>query len=436
MSRIVKFLAMGVVVFGLSLATAFADSQARIVRLSSIEGNVQIDRATGQGFEKAFANLPVTQAVQLKTGSDGRAEVEFEDGSTLRITPSTVVTFPDLSRASNGGTVSTVQIQEGMAYVNFLGAKDSVLNLAFARERVEVTKPAHLRVDVADTDATIAVFKGDVSVSGESGTFDLSKKQTATFNMADKDRYTVANNLEEDPYDAWDKSQSDYQRKYASNSYVSNSPYSYGASDLNYYGNYMNVPGFGMLWQPYFAGAGWSPYMDGTWMYYPGYGYQWVSGYPWGWMPYHYGNWVYVPTWGWGWQPGGSWAGFNNGTLVSNPPSGFVPPRKPSAPGSTPVVVGRGGSFPTPGSGKKVVIPEGSAGFGIPRGSVRNMGKLSQQVSTKGQASTKLNTTPATTSWPSATSPSSTRIATPSAPRTSSPRISTPHAPSGPHGPH
>ena len=39
---------------------AAADSQARIVRLSDVQGTVQIDKNTGLGFESAFANLPIT----------------------------------------------------------------------------------------------------------------------------------------------------------------------------------------------------------------------------------------------------------------------------------------------------------------------------------------------------------------------------------------
>jgi len=63
-------------------APAFADSQARVVRLSEVQGEVQVERNTGRGFEKAFLNLPITQGLKLQTKHDGRAEVEFEDGST------------------------------------------------------------------------------------------------------------------------------------------------------------------------------------------------------------------------------------------------------------------------------------------------------------------------------------------------------------------
>ena len=52
---------------------SFADSQARIVRLSQVDGDVQIDRNTGQGYEKAFINLPITQGNKLRAGQQARA---------------------------------------------------------------------------------------------------------------------------------------------------------------------------------------------------------------------------------------------------------------------------------------------------------------------------------------------------------------------------
>jgi hypothetical protein len=72
---------------------------------------------------RAFLNLPITQGVKLQTKNDGRAEVEFEDGSTLRITPDTAIEFPQLSLRDSGAKVSAVHLQEGTAYVNFAGAK-------------------------------------------------------------------------------------------------------------------------------------------------------------------------------------------------------------------------------------------------------------------------------------------------------------------------
>ncbi len=45
-----------------------ANSKVRIVRLSEVKGEVQLDRQTGKGFEGAMANLPVIEGSKLKTG--------------------------------------------------------------------------------------------------------------------------------------------------------------------------------------------------------------------------------------------------------------------------------------------------------------------------------------------------------------------------------
>src|SRR6202163_3855452 len=83
-----------------------ADSQARIVRLSDVQGSVQINKNTGMGFENAFLNLPITQGTQIRTHDRGRAEIEFEDGSTLRLTPNTTVEFSALGLSDAGQRIS------------------------------------------------------------------------------------------------------------------------------------------------------------------------------------------------------------------------------------------------------------------------------------------------------------------------------------------
>jgi hypothetical protein len=379
--------------------SAFADSQARVVRLSDVQGDVKVDRNTGQ-YEKAFLNLPITQGTKVQTKSDGRAEVEFEDGSTLRVTPDTVIDFPQLSLRDSGAKVSAVHLQEGTAYVNFAGAKDDEFTLTFGHEKISLAHSAHLRIEMGDTVATLAVFNGDVQVEGDSGNVAVSKNHTASFDLTDDDRCTLAKNLEPDPFDAWDKEQNQYHQQYASNSYSSYSPYAYGTSDLNYYGSFSNVAGYGTVWQPYFAGAGWDPFMNGAWAFSPGFGYGWVSAYPWGWTPYHYGSWVYLPTGGWAWQPGGSWAGWTQPRII-HPPSNFTLPQPPSSSGQGIVVVNRGGSMPVqPGrSSNRLEISKNSAGLGIPRGGIKNLNQLSSTVQQQGLATAKVHTAPVGISW-------------------------------------
>ncbi len=422
---------------------ALADSQARIVRLSDVQGSVQIDKNTGLGFENAFLNLPVTQGAQIKTHDRARAEIEFEDGSTLRLTPNTTVLFSTLGLSDAGKRISVINLVEGMAYVNWLGKDEVTLN--FSREKLTLDHAAHFRVDTSTEVANLAVFKGDINVDGPAGALVVPKKKTAAFDAADNDKYKLANNIEEAPLDSWDQESNSYHDQYAKNN---SAPYGYGMSDLNYYGAYSNVPGYGMMWQPYFTGVGWDPFMNGAWSFYPGYGYMFASSYPWGWAPYRYGNWMFVPSMGWMWQPGGwnSWLAVPR--YSGAVPSNFRPPVVPVAgtggTGST-VIVGRTG-VGTVVNPSRVVVNAGSAGLGIPRGAFGNLSHMNHQVAKSGFVEVRpapqySTTSPSTSAWPSASSsPSASgRSSGASAPRStmSAPagRSSAPagHASSGPH---
>jgi len=407
---------------------SFADSQARAVRLSNVQGDVQVDRNAGQGYEKAFLNLPLTQGAQVQTGTDGRAEVEFEDGSTLHMTPGSQVEFAQLSLRDSGAKVSTVHLLKGTAYVNYTGAKDDEFALTFGLQKFSLNHAAHVRINMTDNTATVAVFKGDVQVQDPSGTVDVSEKHTATFDLK-QNQSTVAKGITSEPDDAWDKQQEQYHQEYASKSYNNYSPYAYGTSDLNYYGSFFNAPGYGMMWQPYFAGAGWDPFMNGAWAYSPGFGYSWVSGYPWGWTPYNYGSWVFLPGRGWAWQPGGVWS-TRNAPRIIGAPSHFVTPQAPSGSGHGTIVVSHG---PMPVAGdrtNRLGIFSNSAGLGIPRGAVRNMGDLSHTVQRTGFATARVHTESAGTSyWHGGGSPAQMGAAhSMTAPRISSSRSSVSHS--------
>jgi hypothetical protein len=404
--------------------SASAESKARIVRLSEVEGTVQIDRAAGDGFDKAFINLPVIEGCKLKTGKDSRAEVEFEDGGTLRLAPDSEVDFTRLALGDNGQKLNTVQLVSGTVYAN-LHPKNAnskagdqfVLN--FARESVAVSEAAHFRVDLADDAATIAVFKGKLNATSPAGQVEVAEKHSATIELAKddparKDTFAIAKNYEAEPSDAWDRQQTDYHDRYASAGGSGiNSPYGYGMSDLNYYGNFMTVPGYGSVWQPYFIGAGWSPFQDGGWAFYPGFGYMWVSGYPWGWMPYSYGNWAFAPGFGWVWQPG-YWNPWYGIPQVVNPPVRTKVPTPPVR-GHQTVMVGLGlAANPAVGAPRRLTINPGSAGFGVPRGSVRHLDRAAKTMTQTSHPVTvatapPVSTTTSTAGWGTSSGSSGSR---------------------------
>jgi hypothetical protein len=378
------------------------DSHVRIVRLSDAKGHLGLDRKTGNGFEQTMQNMPIVQGEKLQTG-DGYAEVEFEDNSTLKLAPNSQVDFPLLALRSSGAKASTMKVMTGTVYVTTESTKGNEFMLEAGEAKMMVAPSTHLRVERNESRTVVSVFSGSVEVQRGAETTVVAKKESLTLGG---DQVTVAKKVEGQPFDAWDKESNEYHQRYANANTFAGGGNAFGLSDLNYYGSFINVGG-SSFWQPYFVGAGWSPYANGVWAMYPGAGYSWVSPYPWGWLPYHSGSWSFMPGYGWGWQPGGTWNGLNNiagggfapagsGTGITGvTKSGMHSPLRPAAPpapvagaarpslvlsNAKPMVFSRES---TPGN---FVFQKDSAGLGVPRGSLGNLNKISNEVGRHGSA--------------------------------------------------
>lgn len=375
-------------------APVSAHSKVRIVRLSEVKGEVQLDRLTGKGFEGAMANLPVTEGARLKTG-DGVAEVEFEDNSTVRVGQNSLVEFPRLELLPSGAKANGINVLQGTVYVNLLNTKGNEYSVKFGAQTVSLPPDSHVRLQLTQTEANLAVMHGEVVVEDSSGNTTVGKNKTATFNLTgEQSQPAIAKSVTEQPLDSWDKDAVQYHKSFANATSFGNSPYSYGINDMNYYGSFINASGCGSMWRPYFTSASWDPFGSGAWAYYPNAGYSWVSPYPWGWTPYHYGSWNYCQGVGWGWQPGGSWLGLANNSFVNSPgASGITRPRPPiHAPtalesGLVPVNL-KALPASTLGTHDTFVFRSNSAGYGVPRGALGKLNSFSNQTSQHGMATT------------------------------------------------
>ena len=310
------------------------ESHVRIVRLSYVDGNVQRASADSFGYENATLNTPLVERDQIRTGQDGYAEIQFEDGSTIRMAPFSQITFSELARLSSGATVTTADLDQGEAEFRVTRHNDDGLFTIRTHQRVITLKhTSRFRVTSSNSQPLeVVVWKGEVSLQDPDTGKEVAVKKNETFQQdtLDAGRYDLQKDAQADDLDDWSSQREDYIGKYANAGYTG-SPYQYGLADLNYYGQYYNLPGYGYCWRPTNVNLGWDPFMNGYWTYSPAFGYTWVSAYPWGWMPYRYGHWVFVNGYGWVWQPGnfGNWVRVPR---IVNPPSGFRVPTPP-APG-------------------------------------------------------------------------------------------------------
>ncbi|PYY15769.1 MAG: hypothetical protein DMG60_16810 [Acidobacteria bacterium] len=328
-------------------APLMADSHARIVRLSYVDGDVELDKGDGRGFNTAYMNMPISHGWKL-WARDGQAEAEFEDGSSIRLTPDTLIVFSDLSLDSTGGRNTSVELQQGTAYFDIRHRDQDGFHLVAGRDRIELSKTVHFRLSDDKHQVELAVLSGEVQVSNGSAT-EVAVRKGETIRLDDDDpgRYYLAKSVDVENYDTWDSERVKNHDEAVSSTALTgtNNSLVYGLSDLSSYGDYFFVPGYGNMWRPASVPLAWDPFADGYWLSYPGSGYVFVSSYPWGWAPYRYGSWQFVNGRGWCWAPGNHWNSWHTVPPVHNRPPNF---HHPEVPHQGPPVIAVNNGIPTP----------------------------------------------------------------------------------------
>lgn len=320
-------------------AGARADDQGqpgRAVRLSSVDGQVQILQAGQTLTEQAVANTPLFEGMQLVTKGDGRAEVQFEDGTLARITPDSSMTLSMLK--PNGE--SEIQLNYGLGYFELQsGSQGQPMRVRFGNTLVTGSGSTVLRVNMDQAPGELAVFSGNAHVDGADGvmSLDLQGGESLKLNASNPAASDVAESIEPDSWDAWN---TDRDQALAVTDAGAAAPEQSGQDqnnpawgDLSANGSWYNVPDQGYVWSPYEASnPEWDPYGTGYWMSTPSYGYMWVSGEPWGYLPYQCGMWNYYDSFGWGWAPGGCrpwWGGSGWVINIGVAPGWYQRPSRP-----------------------------------------------------------------------------------------------------------
>jgi hypothetical protein len=292
-----------------ALAQDSSAPQARAVRLSEVEGKVNLSQNGQPLADQALANMPLFEGTQIATGDDGRAEVEFEDGAVARIPPDSSMTLAVLRPGE-----TEIDLNSGEGYFELEGANpDQPTRLRFGPNVLSASGFTVVRVQLDQAPGNLAVFSGNAHLEGADNTaIDLHGGESV-----DLSQYSLSESIEPDSWDAWNSDRDQAISSAEANTTAASSAMPDSSnpawSDLNNNGSWYSTPDQGYVWSPYDASnPGWDPYGNGYWMNEPSYGYVWVSGYPWGYMPFQCGAWNYYSAFGWGWAPGACspwWAG-------------------------------------------------------------------------------------------------------------------------------
>jgi len=352
----------------------------RSVRLANVDGQVRVSEGGQPVVDEAVANTPLFEGTQVATSDEGRAEIQFEDGSVARISPDSSVTLSVL-RGQDGGLETEIALESGLGYFELqsgsgAGKTSGQMRIRFGDSTVTASGFTVVRINLDGGAGQLAVFNGNAHLErGNALALDLHGGESVALNGGDAAHYTLAESIEPDSWDTWNSDRDEAlqaersARTVATSSLADNE--NPGWADLDSSGSWYNIPGRGYVWSPFEASSGsWQPYGLGYWMWTPRFGYIWVSGNQWGYMPYRCGMWDYYDEFGWAWSPGMGLCrmGFGFGgwyANIGNAPRGYVPPRlpRPRRPiGRNPLIAvntrmpGGGSSLPSRGRHNPVVI--------------------------------------------------------------------------------
>ena len=359
----VAALALSCLVSGLT-AKAQDYSHVRIVRLSLVEGDVQYQRP-GADWEDAKLNLPIQQGFRLQT-TNGYAEVEFEQGLAIRLANNSSLEFADLSLLDSH-RITKINLSAGTAVVTAHLSRNDELSIAASGMQLAVPHNAEFRVDASPNDGWVTVFHGKINVESGARQVSLGSGHTLHEN-ADLSSPEIVQSPARDDFDKWVSQRDQALSGAQSDGGLQSGRYTTGFADLDFFGTWGAVPGFGYGWQPYGAGLNWTPFVAGQWMFMGNTGWNWVSEEPWGWLPYHFGSWLNAPGVGWVWVPQGAlswqpatatWVRTNNQLGWTPTPAVPLKPLKPSKSNIEPsrVVILAAGSGPAASIKAAQVMP-------------------------------------------------------------------------------
>ncbi len=283
-------------------ASAFgqADPPSRVARLNFQQGPVAFRPAGVDDWAAATTNYPLTTGDFLWADQGARAELHI--GSTaLRMDQTTAISVLNLT-----DQIAQISLTAGSlnVHIRYLGENEN-FEVDTPNVSIMLLRPGDYRIR-ADGDngvTSMIVRAGDAEVTaGQSGAFNVRPGQMGRFTGVDPVAQEISGAPPLDAFDGWTRDRDMREdRATMSARYVPREMVGY--EDLDGYGRWVNVPPYGMVWQPTTVAVGWAPYHYGHWAWVEPWGWTWIDDAPWGFAPFHYGRWAFGAG-GWLWVPG------------------------------------------------------------------------------------------------------------------------------------
>jgi hypothetical protein len=311
--------------------TVSAEALPNAARIQRVDGEVALNNGLANnqangGAEAetqwiaATPNEPFSVGDRIYTRDNSHASLAFTGRNFARLYPNTSL---DVLSLTDDRTQLALRDGSAIFDVGYL-APGELFEVATPYGAVDLNQPGLYNIGIdPNGSAIVSVLNGLAQVVGLGGSGQISKGEMLTLAaqtaanvaLSRVDRRNagyVVNDYYSNQYPQYyDGRYSDYDAylndPYYFDPYRRDTSYQYvseiipGINDLDYYGDWQNVSGYGYCWRPR-VDSGWAPYQQGYWATDYPYGPTWVSSEPWGYAPYHYGRWTNAGN-QWFWIP-------------------------------------------------------------------------------------------------------------------------------------
>src|SRR5450755_2730671 len=282
----------------LTCGIAVANPPARVARMANIGGTVSFSPAGEDDWVLATANRPLITGDRVWADADARAELQIGP-LAVRLGSQTSITILNLD-----DRVAQFQLAQGALNVRLRRMDPGqTVEVDTPLLALSLRRPGVYRIDVdaASAATSIAVVNGEGEAYGEGAAYTISEGQWYRFADSAFRDYQYDALPRADAFDAWTQERDRREDNPVAARYVS--PDVIGYSDLDEYGTWSVVEGYGNVWVPTSVASDWAPYHQGHWAWIEPWGWTWVDDAPWGFAPFHYGRWAYARE-RWCWVPG------------------------------------------------------------------------------------------------------------------------------------
>lgn len=264
-------------------------------RISFIQGQAQIQPAGTKEWQLASVNVPVRAGDRFWTPEDARMELQFQNGTILRLDYKSTLDVLNLDQ-------TMMQFHLSMGHLLFRASRKPVktIQVDLPDSSLVVQDKALFRVDITpDGGEEFGLFQGTMQVA-TSGT--KTHIQTGEMLTLENGSSEVAPLKPEDEWEQWNTDRDQAQKRAAASAPYLPPELNAYADDLNSNGDWVEVPDYGYCWEPRVGiGVGWAPFRFGRWLWIDD-DWLWVGDEPWGWAPYHFGSWLWFSD-RWCWVP-------------------------------------------------------------------------------------------------------------------------------------